>query len=56
MYLKTNTGGPPPEYIRWKLRMMYQCTPSEFEQQRGKYLFEMLRDLRCALWAAKTGK
>jgi len=28
--------------------MMYQCTPSEFDQQRGKYLFEMLRDLRCA--------
>jgi len=49
VYLWTRTGEPPPEYLRYRLRMLYGLSPSQLEREaRGRHLFEMLRDLRCA--------
>jgi hypothetical protein len=53
--LGTRLGVPPPEYLRYRLRMMYHCTPSEFEKQKGAHLFEMLRDLACLNMEIKVG-
>jgi len=46
--LWTKTGEPPPELLRYRLRQMYQCTPSELAQQTGEHLWEMYHDLMCA--------
>ena len=43
--------------MRYRLRMMYHLSPAQFEQEaRGKWLLEMLRDLRCAGAEAKADK
>jgi len=54
VHLWTGTGQPPPEYLRYRLRMMYGCTPSQLAQERGKHLFEMLCDLRCQEMEARA--
>ena len=55
-FLWTGVGQPPPELLRYRLRMMYGCTPSQLARERGKYLFEMLRDLRCQEMEARTAR
>jgi hypothetical protein len=57
VYLWTRAGEPPPEYLRYRLRMMYGLSPSQLEREaRGEWLFEMLRDLRCASVGARAEK
>jgi hypothetical protein len=57
VYLGTRTGEPPMEYLRYQLRMLYHCTPAQLEKEaKGKHLFEMLHDLRCAAVEARAGK
>lgn len=46
-FLWTGTGPPPPELVRYRLRMLYHCTPSQLDRESGRHLLEMLRDLRC---------
>jgi len=36
---------PPPELLRYQLRMLYHCTPMELRAHKGQDLLEMLRDL-----------
>jgi len=56
LFLHTKQGGPPSELIHYRLRQMYQCTPSEFDAQTGKYLFDMLQDLLCRTMEIKAAK
>ena len=46
MYLTDPANSePPPELIRYELRMMYHCTPLELKAHKGQDLLEMFRDL-----------
>lgn len=55
-YLGTKTGQPPAEYLRYRLRRMYNIPPSVLAEQKGEFLFEMLRDLQCEKWEARADK
>jgi hypothetical protein len=55
-FLGTRTGQTPPEYLRYRLRLMYRCPPSALAEQTGEHFFEMLNDLMCQQWEAKTEK
>lgn len=46
-FLWVGQGQAPWELLRYRLREMYHCTPSQLEKETGQYLFEMLRDLKC---------
>jgi hypothetical protein len=56
VFLHTGEGRPPPELVKYRLRMMYKCTPSELDAQRGKYLSEMMQDLLCQTMEIKAAK
>jgi hypothetical protein len=55
IFLHTGNGQPPPEYVRYRMRMLYKCTPSELDEQKGTHLFEVLQDLKCLQYEIKKG-
>jgi hypothetical protein len=42
------------EYVKYKLRTIYRCLPSELRQQTGQDLLEMFRDLECLAMETKA--
>jgi len=53
-YLGAKTGQAPGEYLKFYLRRLYGCTPSELAEQKGEFFFEMLCDLKCESWERRT--
>ena len=55
VYLHTPGNSQPPwELVKYRMRMMYQITPKEFHENKGRYLVEMMQDMKCRAMESKV--